>query len=276
MFFPTNAGSGGLYLAPFEWPKLLLAANNLDWNDWWLRLQVYEEAKSWKGLTALYSIATIIMVLYAYSTRIIGMFAIWTARKQISFAQAIAHLTLFLFMSFLAMNTLQLSGGFNVFNFFVVALIPLSVLGGVVVDRMIRSGALGMVLGLSLLLLSLPRPLNELRFFLENNQKKNDAMLISSAELERFAELRQILPSDAVIQPLLDPKRDNETPFTPFFLDRYAYLSGVGILESHNQPITERKKMYEQLFLLDSVTCTLLPKEIVWLSFNNSTVITVR
>jgi len=112
IYLPTNKNSGGLFWAPLEWPKLLLGAANLDWNEWWLRMQVYEAYKNYRNLIIYNGMAVGIFLISFFGTRIIGLMPNPERFKQKKLRSPIwlIYPSLYIIM-FLGLFTLQASGG---------------------------------------------------------------------------------------------------------------------------------------------------------------------
>src|SRR5690606_15617937 len=72
VFLPVNQQSGGLFFAPFEWPKLMLNFDKLNWSEWWLRMQVYEAHQNTRAIAFMLLLATAIFYVAVYGTRLIG------------------------------------------------------------------------------------------------------------------------------------------------------------------------------------------------------------
>src|SRR5690606_35438369 len=63
IYIPTNKSAGGLLYEPLAWPKVFLSANHLNYRDWWLRMQVYEEANNIRNIVIYNAVAILITLV---------------------------------------------------------------------------------------------------------------------------------------------------------------------------------------------------------------------
>jgi hypothetical protein len=114
IFVPVNRLAGGLLWDPFTWPKLMLGATQLDWNEWWLRLQVYQAAHNIRNLAVWYGLATTVFLLTIYSTRLIGFIPTPKSIRQLGWQVWVLLFPVTVLASFVGMNFIQVSGGHNI------------------------------------------------------------------------------------------------------------------------------------------------------------------
>lgn len=251
IFFPVNKGAGTLFWAPFAWPKLIMGQTNLEINEWWLRLQVYEAAGNTKALIVWYGIAVTLFVIGVFGTRLLGIIPpiAWLRSKQhralVSFMWPVA-----IVLTFIGMNVLQSSGGSNVFNFFILSL---WIAGTFVAFNMawLQQNAprwLYLSTAVLVLILSVPRPLQDLAIFARTfYHTRQDAFRLSNSELEALTFLKN--KPDGIVQSHPKHKHDfYETPYIALMTEKQSYLGGQGILLSHNQPVQEREEVVQTIF----------------------------
>ncbi|HYD35298.1 MAG TPA: hypothetical protein VD999_04485 [Vitreimonas sp.] len=242
IFLPPNRQSGGLFLAPLVWPKILLGQTNLDWNEWWLRRQVYEAYSNTRNLIIMDGIAIAVFMLSIYATRLIGMLPTLNLIKRDYGAWLLLVWWPMWLFTFLGMNTLQSSGGANVFNFFIVALVVGGITTAFWIEKVLRWPMwLSWPLLMIVVLISLPRPLQDTYLFIKSAAVGEESLVISPDELKALSFIKTATPRQAVIQTHLKNHIDAETPYGSYLSQRYSYVSGRGILRSHNQPVTERE-----------------------------------
>ncbi len=256
IFLPTNKDAGGLFLAPFAWPKLLLGAQNLNWNEWWLRLQVYQAAGNTKALVVWFGLATAVFLLAMYGTRLLGLIPPIHWFKQ----KANHPMLLFLWptaviFTVLGMNVLQASGGANVFNFFILALFSAGVLLPFNLDwlREHIPKPVYLIVTASIIVLSIPRPMQDLYLFIRSTVSHEEGFVISPEEEEALNYLKNNTDPEAAVQAHNHLRHDNfETPYVSLFSERQSYMAGSNILLSHNQPVEDRIDEVQHLFSIDS------------------------
>jgi hypothetical protein len=257
VFFPTNTGAGGLFYAPLAWPKILMGQTNIEWNEWWLRMQVYEAAGNTRNVIVMNGVLVGIFLISVFGTRLLGILPTreWFTHEAKKHFLIFAGLPTLLFM-FMGMNFLQASGGANIFNFFIIALLCMTIVTGFHWGWLASQRTwLARLLLAILVLLSLPRPLNDGRLFLLSLVKGAEAFTISPAELEALRYLRDHSESDAIVQSHPFNTHDvQKAPYVAYFSQRHSYLAAEGILQSHNQPVAGRLEAVKDTFTVQKIT----------------------
>lgn len=249
IYFPVNKNSGGLFFVPIAWPKLLLNSEKLNWNEWWLRLQVYEAEQSVPHLMVWLGLAVAIFFGVIYSSRLIGLLPSRTLIKKVGFSLYLFFITIVVFCTLIGMNFLQTSGGYNIFNFFIVALTILSILSAINVDLLWQRKKWWITVSLIVLLsLPLPRIFYTGWNFAQTARLKNNSTLISHQEIEALTFLKKNHPEIKVLQSSIEAPLENRTPYLSFFAGTQGYYSGRAILGDHNQPTTHRKNLVTYIF----------------------------
>lgn len=249
IYFPPNKASGGLFFAPLEWPKLLLASGSLDFEEWWLRRQVYESVNNIKALVLYDAVAVGIALVAIYGTRLLGFIPNRALIKNLG-----APLTLFfvpttLIFNFLGFYTLQESGLFNVYNFFVVSIVILSLFAAFTLARIQKIKIIGPIFAIIFIVATVPRVLHEGQSFIRSYTTDfNSSAVVSNSELEALIYLKENTERDAIIQTHPRNGWDQITPYSVFFAQRNSYITGAVLLETHNQPTEERTKELVLLF----------------------------
>lgn len=241
VYLPANVDAGGLFYVPLAWPKLIISPQYLNWSDWWLRRQVYEQFSNWKWLLILDVAVIAVFFLGVFSTRLVGLWAALRVRRSMEAALWWFLVPPTLLFIFIGMNFLQTSGEYNVFNFFVVALLLLTFFLALWTPQLLKNIPGKLFLGI-LVVLSVIFPAFLVSNLLHNYWRQTDKKFVNPSERQVNEWIIQFTPPEAVVQPVLRNTMNSETPWTPFFTNRQAYLAGTGILRSHNQPIQDREK----------------------------------
>jgi hypothetical protein len=250
IYLPPNKQAGGLFWASLAWPKILLGQNNLNWNEWWLRMQVYEEASSWKGLSALYVSAVAITLIGIAGTRLLGLVSLHRAlTTRVGRMWWGIHLIASILFFFVGMNFLQISGGANTFNFFILSLIVWGLFAGIVMGKIIsqRSRVVYGLFSIVVVFVSIPRPLQEVWLWHQSYSNNTGSFELNKNEFDALMALKK-MPDGVFISSPVDKHDFYETPYRSFFSQKTSYLSGLGILNSHNQPLGDREQFSLQLF----------------------------
>jgi hypothetical protein len=243
IFFANNKDTGGLFWAPFDWAKLYLS--QISWREWSLRMQVYEAAQNQKAILTYNFIALLIFIFSLFSTRLIGLLSILPKKQKLigkdNFYLLFPATTIIIF---LGLNTLQVSGGHNVFNFFIVALNVLTLCTAVVLGA---SKKRNLVLSILIVLLTLPRIIfNEYRQFADYYLGFN-YILIDNNQLEAYDFIKNNY-QDKLIQGHPQNYLVKETPHLHFFTEQKSYFDGALILHSHNQKVENRELILKNIF----------------------------
>ncbi len=255
IFFPVNKEAGGLFWAPLNWVKLYIGAENLNWNDWWLRMQVYQEYKNIKFIVFYNFLASMMFLISVYALKICGFFFNKTVAQKtdINIFKSL-YITAFLFL-FIGANTLQKSGGHNVFNFFVVSLIIFGILAAINLDYFLNKINNKLIKNLLIILsimIILPRTMAVFYHQSRNYLKGFDATILTLEEYQALNYLAINNPNSTILVYSTD-HWDKETPYISFFSNGYGYASGKVILESHNQPVQARFQLRDQIFKFDNL-----------------------
>lgn len=249
IYLPANANAGGLFFDFLTWPKLLLGVQKLNWQDWWLRLQVYEAAGNTKAIIFLYAVAAGTFLTAIYHVRLAGIFILFPKFRQKIAAPELAFcLVPAVLFTLIGMNFLQSSGGPNSFNFMVVAISILNFMAAVVLGKLAQTKWLAFVIVLTLGVV-FTQTVFVSENFLNDYKNKTDSKFISAKEEEGLKFLSQLPKESTVLQSYPGNLLDSSTPYFYYFTGQFSYYGGRGTLVSHNQPINERKANLEKIFI---------------------------
>lgn len=244
IYFPTNSGAGWLFFAPFSWPRHYFASGALQAIQWHLREQVFWEHNNIPRLAILYFSYTVVFLFTILGTRIFGILDIIPKRKREAFGHYLIYVPTIIFI-LLGIFFLQEVGIYNTFNFFSVAALTLSLLAADIITRKFKGTRLVLISAL-LILLTIPRPVVAAQGQIKSIGK--DGYLITNDELSALNYLKENSPINSVILVAPGDSLDYNSPYVEYFSERSTYLSNLDILESHNQPVEDRKKEVSVLF----------------------------
>ncbi len=251
IYLPANAAAGGLFFDFLTWPKLLLGVQKLNWNEWWLRLQVYQAAGNTRALVVWYSLAAGIFAAAIYHLRLLGFLAVFPRLRQKLAGQELLFLLVpALVFTLIGSNFLQTSGGSNSFNFMVVAIAILNpitavVLGALRGQRFVQFGV-GVLLAVTVVQTGFMQ-----YFYFKNYLRGTDGFSISASHEEALTYMADRQYAGEVLQTHPNHVLEKVTPYIYFFTGRRTYLGGVGILDSHNQDTAARKVAVDRMLALD-------------------------
>jgi hypothetical protein len=147
--------------------------------------------------------------------------------------------------------TIQTSGGVNVYNFFSVSIIIVSLFSAYFLSK-VKLNFMGIILLTIFIALTIPRSIHEVADSW-HQYGSNDLHAISINELKAFAYIKQNLPKNAIVQASPDNALDRETPYVAFFSDRNSYLSGAGLLGTHNVNVADKRQNLDEIFKSNNI-----------------------
>jgi hypothetical protein len=251
IFVPVNRLAGGLLWDPFTWPKLMLGATQLDWNEWWLRLQVYQAAHNIRNLAVWYGLATTVFLLTIYSTRLIGFIPTPKSIRQLGWQVWVLLFPVTVLASFVGMNFIQVSGGHNIFNFFIVALTILSLLTAVQLGNFAqRFPRWAVPLTMLIIALTIPRVIYTTVGFVGSVVNNTDSTTLNQNQLSALDFLEHHYPPNTVYQTHLYNELQKDAPYVSLFTSHQAFYGGWRVLHDHNQPVADQEALMKYLLQL--------------------------
>jgi len=251
IFIPANKSAGGVGWYPLEWSKIFLGADVLNWQGWFLRMQVYEAAHNSKAIIFYDALAILITLFCVHGTRLLGLLPSREIYRKLGREIVIFLIPGLIIFHVLGLFTLQASGGLNVFNFFVVATVVMSILSGMLLDNYslsLKKPFITIFL-LILIILTVPRVAYEVVGNIQAlMDPKNNSFLVTNAELSAFKMIREVTPQNYIIQSHPNNAQDTITPYVAFFSDRLSFLTGTQLQETHNQPLSARENKLKDIF----------------------------
>ncbi len=253
IYLPANGSAGGLSYYPLEWPKSFLGAGSIDLKEWWLRKQFYDANRNYMGIFILDLIAIVITLVSIHGTRLLGFFPNFKLLKFLGWEKALFFIPGLLLFHFLGLYTLQASGGFNVFNFFVVGTVVLSLFSSFTLGQLSESKKLFVKVFLIIfIILTIPRAIHEITYNIDNYKTHVDSYTLSNEELLALRYIDMNVQKNAIVQSHPNNEKDYNAGYLSAFSKRLTYLSGVVFLETRNQKITEKKISLQHMFEVDS------------------------
>ncbi|MBP9699667.1 hypothetical protein KBD71_00115 [Candidatus Woesebacteria bacterium] len=250
VYLPPNRGSGGLGYYPLEWPKLFMAEENLDWRDWRYKRAIVEYFKNTPKIMMYDGIAIVVTLLCIHGTRLLG-FNLGKKTRSLLGRKLLVGFILIpcgLF-TFLGLYTLQKSGSFNVFNFFASSLTLLSITAAILLAEWWSSKSY-ILKGVTIVIIlaTIPRIAYESFKIVTSYQNQTDDTVISREEIDALSFINRTANKDAIIQSHYANTLDMNTPYTSYFANRFNYMAGQKVLETHAQETQSRYLEVQRLF----------------------------
>src|SRR5260221_8897115 len=146
-----------------------------------------------------------------------------------------------LLFTWLGLYTLQVSGLFNVFNFFAVAAVGLSLFSAFLLNEAWSSKKrILKILVILFVVVTLPRPIFEVVSRVQAYATNHYDQMIPNEEVTGLVLIQKQTPANTVVQSELSNENDQKAPYVSFFSNRPTYLSGTGLLASNNRPVADR------------------------------------
>ncbi|HNQ17428.1 MAG TPA: hypothetical protein PKH60_05000, partial [Candidatus Woesebacteria bacterium] len=260
LYLPSNSQAGGIYFDFLFWPRLLLGQGKIFWNEWWLRLQVYEAAQNTRALFVWYSLAIGVFLSAIYHFRLVGLLVVFKRfRSKMMGKEVILLAVPSIALTHIAMNYVQISGGGNIFNFFVVAITSLSLLSTIVLGELWQQiPKLRFLIVICVGIMAI-QPLYNTYAYLKNYYYRRDKIVITAQHEALMSYLSANDESENAAKKYLQTSPgaflDNNTPYWYFFTGKLSYFSGRQILQDHNQDVSAKKQV-EQFIFLDPATAS--------------------
>ncbi len=236
IYLPVNKAAGGLTYSYFEWPRLLLSAVNIDYIDWFLRMQVYEAYGNTRNIIIFNLWAIFLTFVAVYGTRMFGLLPLFKTKNDHMKKMFLFFIPTNILFILLGLFTLQTSGGLNIFNFLIVPVFSLNLFVAISLSQL--KTKLFIPVFIIFAVLTVPRSFLQLQLFYERYSTAHADNVLSYDELEAFNFLKK--QENAVVQASMENFYNYQTPYIAFMSGQPTYISGVSMLESHNQPTKER------------------------------------
>ncbi len=253
VYFPPNASSGGLAYYPLEWPKVFLGYQNLNMQEWWLRMQVYEAADNTRNIIIYNIFAALVGLICIHGTRLLGIIPHKDLFKLLGWQHMLFFLPGILLFQLLGLLTLQKAGSFNVFNFFVVSTTVMALFTAYLIYTLMRKKKIwATIVVIVVIVLTVPRAFYETATA-ASVIITNTGAIIPAEEIEALTYLRLHSSRDALVQSHPRNAHDHSTTYVAYFSDRNSYISGITMIESHGQNIKKLEYALSELFATKNV-----------------------
>lgn len=242
-YLPVNRAAGGLYYTGFWLFENFIVQSEFNLGRMELARNVYKDHGNILRVIQYEAMYIAFYIFAIFGTKIVGFFQ---TKKSLSLLPKEIHILL---LSGIGISIIlgfffqQESGGANSFNFIVSIFIIGSIYSALALTYWLNrvSRVVAVFLSLLIILFTIPRATNQLWFNLESIIAKN-GNYISNEHYQVGLELNKRTDKESLI--LIDPQfsdSDDHSPYFSIISDRNMFLSGRGILESHNIPTSERK-----------------------------------
>lgn len=251
IFLPNNSGTGGLQVEPLAWPKVFLSDQNFNYKDWWLRMQVYEEAKNYRNIGIYNSIAVIITLISVYGIRLLGIFpsknTLRSLPRELLWFLLPTNI-IFIIIGFVFFQV-SISGGLNIYNFLITPILAFNLFTAFAITK-VNDLTTKIFLVIIVGALCLPRTAIQLHEFYETYYSRHPSVVVSHDELALLTYLKTLGPG--VVQADNHNQYESTAPYVSFFSDKSTFLGGDKLLETHSIDTKARKRIVDDIFNANS------------------------
>lgn len=236
-----------LHFIPQVWPREIAAAQHLNWQNWFLREQVFLEAQNQPRLVLENSKLLLVALIFVFGARLFGLLPNKKARLLLRSENVWFFYTSFFVWTFFGFNFLQEKGGFNTFNFLILAATALSFLLGAnlvvwwesdlgrAAHTHTRLAGLGKLAVVLIFLLLAPRTFYNWRNYVKTTAAPDFTVgLYETDFLELLAQAKKSTDYDDLSVVAPKNERFTQASVIPGLIGRKTYLSNQFILETHN------------------------------------------
>jgi hypothetical protein len=254
IYLPVNSNSGGIYFTGLWVFENFIVNKDLGLNNWELARVVYQQHGNWLRVTQYELIFTILFFIATFGTKLLGLIQ---TRKSLSLFPVQLHIFLLTGLAvslFTGLFFQQSSGGANTFNF----LVSLFIIGSLytalaamwLVEKFPKK--ITIIIICTILSLTLPRVTRE---WVENLKQLaiQNGKIINNEELTAYQFIKEHTPVDTLL--LVDTQKfslSQDSPYVSLLTQRKVFLSGTGILRSHNIDFRERSKTQEDILQINN------------------------
>ena len=229
----TTPAAGKLVWVAHLWPKLLTSSEHLGWEELDLRAQVYaldpSPIRQMLDLLAMVAVA----IWYVFGARLAAFAVNKRTWKSFGAENGLFFLIPTVFWTVIGFNFMQGVGGWNSFNFLVIALVALLFPLGVVLADWWQSKKWRW-LALIVLISFWPRTAHNWWYFVTSAAQARENRLISQPQLVLLDKIRESAAWDEVVMVNVDNDEMEAASILPALAGRRTFLSDQGILRTHN------------------------------------------
>lgn len=253
--------SDSLLFMPWVWPREIISADHLNWREWFLREQQFVAANNWKRIWWENGKLLLVSLVFVYGARLLGLLVGPKAARTLGRENVWFMLTSVVVWTFFGLNFLQSKGGFNTFNFLILAVTALSILLGVnlacwweestVKKRWLRwSITWGRrVLVVVIVGLLLPRTVHNWWWYSERTwQGKEEAGFYGNELLELLEAVKMESDEQTLVAVAPANERMRRASVVPGLAGASTYLSNQFILKTHNYDYESKETKMKEIF----------------------------
>ncbi len=254
--------SDSLVWVPLVWPREIAAAQQLNWREWFLCEQQFVLNHNQKRIIWENGKLIGVALIFVYGARLFGLLINQKVARSLRSENVWFLLTSFFVWTFFGFNFLQEKGGYNTFNFLILAATCLSILLGVnlaiwwgeKIEKRQKWGQkalnlAGKFIVIMVFALLLPRTYYNWQHYLQiTKEKKETAGFYENSFLELLEKAQQKTKETELIVVSPENERQRRASVVPGLIGRKTYLSNQFILATHNYDYAQKEETLKSIF----------------------------
>lgn len=251
-----------LVFVPFVWPREIAAAQQLNWREWFLREQQFILNHNQKRIILENLKLVGVALVFVYGARLFGLLINQKVAQSLRQENVWFLMTSFFIWTFFGFNFLQEKGGYNTFNFLILAATCLSILLGANLsvlwgEKIKRNekwwqkliNLSRKIIVIIIFVLLLPRTFHNWQHYGQTTVKNAETVGFYEND---FLNLMRVAQQKSTTKDLLAVAPNNErqrlASVIPGLIGRKTYLSNQFILKTHNYDYAEKEEKLKDVF----------------------------
>lgn len=248
VFLPVNANSGGMMFLPFERPRDFITYKPLGVHDLEMRWRVFLAHNNYLRLTQYGFIMAAVYIFAQFGLRIIGFIPYKKAYKILGVEKLLFFFGVIASALFIGIFFSQKAHVADSFNFFLPAILILSILTSLTIAVFCKGKSKIVMLVVIILVIGLTLPRFIYRMQLEYARQANFGFVgIPNAEIASYAYLKNNTPRNSIVLVANKSTFDSVSAIVSIFSERNMYLSGQGVLIAHEALNKSRVATVDQI-----------------------------
>lgn len=257
----TTVGDS-LIFVPLVWPREIAAAQQLNWREWFLREQQFILNHNQKRIIWENGKLIGMALVFVYGARLFGLLINQKVARSWRSENIWFLMTAFFVWTFFGFNFLQEKGGYNTFNFLILAATSLTILLGAslstwwgekteIKQKWWQKGIhlVRRVVVVFIFALLLPRTYYNWQHYWQTTKEKKEIVGFyenSFLALLKVAQQKTAATDLVVVSP--ENERQKRASVVPGLIGRKTYLSNQIILKTHNYEYEEKEELLKSIF----------------------------
>ncbi len=247
-FFPNTSPGGGLLFIPFEIPRDFISQKVLGLHDWELRWWIYQDHANYLRVIQYGIYMSLVYLAIQFGIQLIGLFPSKRLVKTLSFERAIPLYIIIISGMILGLFFYQKIGGANVWEFFLPAIIILSLLTSLTIALLLEKAhtIIKVIVVCLIVIIIIPRWFLTVTFTF-SNEYLYPFHGISNDENASYQYLHNAVSKDAVTLFADDNHNVAYVSYAKMLSGAQLYWSGEGVRQKETPEILKRRAVAKEV-----------------------------